>query len=530
MREGIKKCEEVIKQLEINSTTTQTQINQLFNKIRTKLDEKEKELLIKLDENEKQKKEELELQIEELKFGIENIIGSCQMIEQSLSLSNNDTNKNTGRLLSMKKLYQSRLDYLSNNNWKIEPECNSLIEFLISEKEEESIYSNISNIGILGLNEISIEKCLFSRNENIPIFKDNEFKFEITSFSKEGKEMKKGGNVKKLKIQIEGELNTENTEWIIKDLNNGKYEVKMKVKNEGKYLISLQCNRLGINSSSLQIQVFSKLTPRDYHKINFKGPKLMFGYLGSDGMTIHSNGHIYASSGDRIEIYDFEGDFLSTLGSYGNGNSQFGHPWGIATNSKGNIIVGDKGNHRIQIFDSEGNFISKFGSKGNRNGQFGDPKGICVDLNDNIYVCDCNNNRIQIFDSKGKFISTFGSKGKENNQFDDPVGITVNSHGNIIVCEQSNNRIQIFDSNGKFISTFGSKGNENGQFNNPSAICVDQNDNILVSDYFNHRIQIFDPEGKYMTKFYALKPRCMTIDVKTRRIIVNGDNNKIIIY
>jgi len=32
LREGILKCEEVIKELEINSTT-QTQINQLFNNI-----------------------------------------------------------------------------------------------------------------------------------------------------------------------------------------------------------------------------------------------------------------------------------------------------------------------------------------------------------------------------------------------------------------------------------------------------------------------------------------------------------------
>ena len=40
LKEGINKCEDMIKELEINSTTTQIQINQLFNKIRIKLDEK----------------------------------------------------------------------------------------------------------------------------------------------------------------------------------------------------------------------------------------------------------------------------------------------------------------------------------------------------------------------------------------------------------------------------------------------------------------------------------------------------------
>ena len=58
LREGINKCEEIIKQLEINSTTTQLQIHQLFNKIRSKLDEKEKELFSKLEEIEKYKKKE----------------------------------------------------------------------------------------------------------------------------------------------------------------------------------------------------------------------------------------------------------------------------------------------------------------------------------------------------------------------------------------------------------------------------------------------------------------------------------------
>ena len=48
LKEGIKKCEEVIKELEINSTTTQIQINEFFNKIRIKLDEREQELLNKL--------------------------------------------------------------------------------------------------------------------------------------------------------------------------------------------------------------------------------------------------------------------------------------------------------------------------------------------------------------------------------------------------------------------------------------------------------------------------------------------------
>jgi len=592
LREGINKCKEVIKELEINSTTTQIQINQLFNKIRNKLDEKEQELLSKLEEIEKHRKKELEIQIEELRFGIESIIGSCQMIQNSISLSNN--NKNDARLLSMKKLYQSRLNYLSNNIWKIEPCHHSLIEFLISKNEEQSIYSTISTIGVIDSNEISADKCLISRNDKQRIYENQEFKFEIISYSNEGNEVKKGGNEEKFIIHIEEELNNEKSDCEILDLNNGKYEVKMKLKNEGKYSIFVKFNGININSSPFQIQILPK--QRNYNEIN--QPKLTFGSEGNGnghfsnpyGIAINSNGDIIVcdSGSNRVQLFDSKGNFISMFGSEGNGNTQFRYPWGISINSKGNLIVCDSGNNRIQIFDSKRNFISAFGSSGNGNGQFSCPEGICVDKNDRIFVSDYSNNRIQIFDAKGQFISTFGSSGNGNGQFNGPVGIIVNSKGNILVCDNhkiqifdsngnfksikfqinqsmvipslsksnqcnfkikfsrdgitidskgniivcdfSNNRIQIFDCEGKFISTFGTKGNGNGQFNNPYGICVDLNDNIFVCDRDNSRIQIFDSNGEYITQFGVNKPTDIAIDPNTQNIIVCGDDNRVSIF
>jgi len=544
LKEGINKCEEVIKELEINSTTTQTQIHEFFNKIRNKLEEKEQELLNKLEEIEKYKKKELELQKEELKFGIESIIGSCQMIQHSLSLSNNNNNNNKNdnlKLLSMKNLYHSRLDYLSNNNnWKIEPCHNPFIEFFMNKKEEKSIYSSISNIGIVDPNEISTDKCLILRNDKPIIYENKEFKFEIISYSKEGNQMRKGGNVNKFDIKIEGEskLNNRNNEWKIKDLKNGRYEVKMKLNDEGEYIIFVLYNGIDINSSPFQIEVFSKLKQRNYSEIN--EPKSTFGSKGNEnaefdgpsGITINSNGNIIVcdSFNSRIQIFDSEGKFISSFGSQGNENGQFHYPFGIAINSKGNIIVCDSFNNRIQIFDSEGNFISRFGLEGNGNGQFNNPRGICVDLNDNIYVCDGDNNRIQIFDSEGTFISKFGLEGNGNGQFNYPIGITISSKGNIIVSETNNHRIQIFDSEGNFISRFGSFGDGNGQFGNAYGVCVDQNDNILVCDYDNNRIQIFNSEGEYITQFKVNYPTDLTIDPKTQNIIVCSDEHKISIY
>jgi len=533
LQEGINKCEEVIKELEINSTTTQTQINELFNIIRNKLNEKEQELLKKLDEMEKYKKKGLELQIEELRFGIESIIGSCQMIENSLSLSKK--NKNDLQLISMKSLYESRLNYLSTNIWKIEPCHNSFIEF--RSLKEESIYSNISNIGMIDSNEILAEKCLILRLGKQRIFENEEYVFELISYSKEGNEMKKGGNGMNFGIKIEGE--SKKFEWKIMDLNNGRYEVRMKLKDEGIYSIFVQYNEIDICSSPFRIQVFSKLKPRNYNEIN--QPKLTFGLRGSEngqlnrpfGMTIDSKGNIFVCdwNNDLIQIFDSEGKFISTFGSKGKENGQFDKPQGIAINSKGNFIISDRNNHRIQIFDSERKFISTFGSEGNGNGQFAYPDGNCVDLNDNIYVCDWKNHRIQIFDSEGKFISKFGSEGNKDGSLHNPVAISMNSKGNLIVCDQGNHRIQIFDSEGNFISTFGDEGDQEGEFHFPGGVCVDLNDNILVSDTTNDRIQVFDPEGEYITQFKANKwPNSIVIDHKTQSIIVFGYGQKVSIY
>jgi len=498
LREGITKCEEAIKQLEINSTTTQTQINQFFNKIRNKLDEKEQELLNKLVGIEKSKKKDFELQKEELKFGIENIIGSCQMIQNSLSLSNRNGNV---RLLSMKKLYQSRLNYLLNNIWRIDPSHPSL-EFSVYEKEEESIYSSLSNIGVIILNDISADKCLISRNEGQKIFKDEEYKFEIISYSKEGNEMKEGGNVNNFIVRIKDESKDENieedinnndeeNEWKIIDLNNGRYEVKMKFKNERKYSIFVYFNGFNINSSPFQIQVFPKLILRNYAGIY--QPKLTFGSKG------HENG-------------------------------QFSNLFGIAINSIGNIHVCDFANYRVQIFDSKGRFLSKFGSQGKLNGQLGGPWGITIDSKGNIIVGDYHSHKIQIFNSEEKFISTFGTFGKKNGQFNSPTGICVDKNDNIYVCDYTNHRIQIFNSKGKFLSTFGSKGDGDGQFKNPYGICLDLDDNIFVCDYSNNRIQVFEPNGGYITQFKVNQPVDVIINNETQEVIVCRYDDKVSIF
>jgi len=494
--------------------------------------QKQQELLNKVKEIKEDKKKELKLQAEELKFGIRSIIGSRKNIEEKTAYP---FVENVVRIMKNKELYKLRLNYLSTNIWRVEPCHNSFIGFISLKNEEESIYSSISKIGMINLNDISAKKCLILRDEKERIYKDKEFKFVIISYSKDGNEIRNGGNGMKFGIEIAQESksksnngNNKKAEWKIIDLKNGRYEVIMKLKDEGKYLIFVQYDGININYPPFKIIL-------DKNRVSFPNNldlKKRFKYQSPlYGVTINSKGNILVSDSEnnRIQVLNLEGNFISTFKSETNGNDQFNLPCGITINSKGNILVCDVGNNRIQIFDLKGNFISKFGSYGNGNGQFNGPSGICVDRYDNIFVSDQNNHRIQIFQSNGNFILEFGSEGEENGQLHYPSGIIINSKGNILISDKFNFRIQIFKPNGNFLSKFGTKGKKNGQFNYPNGICVDKNDNIFVSDFYNHRIQIFNSNGEYIKQFPVTFPRAITIHPQTQNIIT-CNNNSILIF
>ena len=178
------------------------------------------------------------------------------------------------------------------------------------------------------------------------------------------------------------------------------------------------------------------------------------------------------------------------------------HPWGIATDSEGRIIVVEKKAHCVSIFTSEGMKIRSFGSKGTANGQFNCPLGVAVDSDDNIYVADHSNHRIQKFTPDGEFIATAGSQGSNPLQFSHPLGIGYNSKNDkLYICEHSNHRIQILERSLAYSSIFGSSGSGDGQFRNPWGVGFDTVGNVFTAEYSSNHIQVFTPEGQFLRKF-----------------------------
>ena len=177
-------------------------------------------------------------------------------------------------------------------------------------------------------------------------------------------------------------------------------------------------------------------------------------------------------------------------------------PYGIAVNSKGYMIVAERGKYCITVLSPEGEKILSFGTQGLGNGQFKFPCGVTVDQDDNIYVVDVSSDRIQKFTSGGNFIAAIGKHGSSKMEFIRPVGICFNRTNQLLyVCDESNHRIQVIATDLTFVKSFGFRGEWVGQFSFPQSLAFDSSDNLHVTDFGNHRVQVFTAEGEFLRAF-----------------------------
>ena len=83
----------------------------------------------------------------------------------------------------------------------------------------------------------------------------------------------------------------------------------------------------------------------------------------------------------RIVKFDSEGNFLASIGHWGAGPGEFKTPHALDIDSRGRLVVADRGNNRLQVLDLDGNFIEQFK-------QYSRPSGIYIQDDDTIFVAD----------------------------------------------------------------------------------------------------------------------------------------------
>lgn len=154
---------------------------------------------------------------------------------------------------------------------------------------------------------------------------------------------------------------------------------------------------------------------------------------------------------DQILVYDADPPYklLRKIGTTGKKHTltepgQLAKPTNVAVDADGNLYVTDTLNNRVQIFDPDGNFVSTFGKAGDGPGYFARPKGIAVDSDGHVWVADAVQDRVQVFTKEGRLLLWMGGHGIMPGQFNTLAGITIDKNNRVFTTEQYPGRMQMF--------------------------------------------------------------------------------------
>jgi sugar lactone lactonase YvrE len=177
------------------------------------------------------------------------------------------------------------------------------------------------------------------------------------------------------------------------------------------------------------------------------------GMSSPGGLAIDTqNRLLYVTDIDLDQILVYDADTLKLLRKIGTGGHKhelttpgdFSKPAGVAVDAEGNLYVADTMNNRIEIFDADGQFISTFGKAGDGPGYFSRPKGVAIDSDGHVWVADGMQDRVQVFDKEGQLLISFGGHGLMPGQFQGLVSITIDKKDRVFTTEIYPGRAQQF--------------------------------------------------------------------------------------
>ena len=277
-----------------------------------------------------------------------------------------------------------------------------------------------------------------------------------------------------------------------------KYEIQYQLATRGKHQLHIR-----INGKSIKGSPHTVMARRSLQSLG-KPVRTITNLQDPYGVATNSKGEIIVAENRAncisIVTPDPEGQKVQRFGRFGAAHRQFSQPGGIAVVEDDSLIIVDHGNHRIQKFASNGTFITSVGTQGSNPLQFQGPNGITYNYKTGkLYVTEFSGHRVQILNRDLTFFGTFGSQGSGNEQFQNPYDIATDSDGNVYVTD--NHCIKVFTPEGKFLHKFGSQGSEVGQFNQPSGIAIDCRDTVHIVDKGNCRVSLFTAQGQFLKCF-----------------------------
>lgn len=248
----------------------------------------------------------------------------------------------------------------------------------------------------------------------------------------------------------------------------------------------------------------------------------------------HRRIYIGNTEGHSINVFNWQGDYQFSFGGFGADPGQMSFPYGITQNSQGDILVAEAGNKRVQRFSAQGEYLGTIFDQPNEYG-IEKPGPLATDSEGNLYVGDLSGGRVTIIDKEGQLVRNLGpiqyphglaldekrglvyvaSSGtnqvtaysmatgkpvkswhefKMNGnaiKFGMIRGIAVDKQGRLVVVDSLVSTISIVDFNGNLVNSFGQRGNEDWSFMYPNGIHVDKAGKFYIADWGNNRISMW---------------------------------------
>jgi hypothetical protein len=116
------------------------------------------------------------------------------------------------------------------------------------------------------------------------------------------------------------------------------------------------------------------------------------------GFSIDKEGNFLFTMPPLFRAYKISPDRkVSYFGKAGGAPGRFNIVAGIATDSRGNILVVDKLKCSVMVYDKNFKFLNQFSSRGWKPGLLIAPEDIVIDKQDRVYVTQAGNKGISVF-------------------------------------------------------------------------------------------------------------------------------------
>ena len=268
----------------------------------------------------------------------------------------------------------------------------------------------------------------------------------------------------------------------------GVYEVTYTTEVRGRHTLTVKVN--GTQIAGSPFQVFAKIHPTQLGE----PVRVVEGVVHPWGIALNSKQQlVVAEYGGKVTVFDRKGKKIQTITSV-----KLSNPAGVAVDKDDNIYVSDMRNSSLVKFSKEGKLMKVVKRKGTQPGEFSNELSFIKIINDNLYVCDRGNNRVHILNTE---LKSLGCHGDQDPPFNWPNDISQDRAGNLYVTDTNNNRVQVFDCKGQFLSTFSKKGVASEGLDHPFGICVSSDQFVYVCDKGIKCVSVFKTSGEFMTSF-----------------------------